>query len=297
MSSGIVLCFLSALSFGLLGSASKAAEKSRCDAFGLVVCSFGWATLFMLLRTCALDSSLSVPARVVWTAIPFGFCAIVAFLAFQKSVSIGKVAVGWLVMNLSSGVPALVSIWLYKEPLTPAKCAAFVFALGSLWCLFKGATLENSSSGAAYQHREQRIGLWLLLMLLILATNGMSAFGLKIIADWGLAKSETFPYLTVWYAAGFFCGMIYLAYKRLRPTWRELVWGGSIAVFSIGGQLAMGRALSSNVPGNIVFPVAMGGSLLLVVMAGRWIFDEKMNRFSSSGIAVGILAVVVLSLS
>jgi drug/metabolite transporter (DMT)-like permease len=297
MSSGIALCFLGALSFGLLGGASKAAERSHCDAFVLVVSSFGWATLFMLLRTFALGNGFSVPGKVAWTAIPFGLCAIVAFLAFQRSIAIGKVAVGWLVMNLSSGVPALISIWLYKESLTPLKCAAFMLALSSLWCLFKGATLENSRSGVPYQDRERRIGLWPLLMLLILATNGMSAFGLKIIAGWGLAKVVTFPYLAVWYAAGFSCGVVYLVYRRLSPSWRDLGWGGAIATFSIGGQLAMGLALESNVPGNIVFPVAMGGSLLIVVVAGRWIFGEKMSRLSTSGVVVGFLAVVVLSLS
>lgn len=297
MSSGIALCILGALSFGLLGSASKAAERNHCDEFVVVVSSFGWATLFMLLRTFALGNGFSMPSRVAWTAIPFGLCAIVAFLAFQRSIAMGKVAVGWLVMNLSSGVPALISIWLYKESLTLLKCAAFALALGSLWCLFKGATLENSRSGAAYQDRKRKIGLWTLLMLLILATNGMSAFGLKIIAGWGLAKAVTFPYLTMWYATGFFCGVVYLVYRRLRPAWSELVWGGAIATFSIGGQLAMGLALASNVPGNIVFPVAMGGSLLIVVVAGRWIFGEKMSRLSTSGVAVGFLAVVVLSLS
>ncbi len=66
----------------------------------------------------------------------------IAYLAFQLSIGIGKVTVGWLFMNLSAGVPALVSIWFYGEKLTPLKSVAFCLALIALFCLFQGNRLE-----------------------------------------------------------------------------------------------------------------------------------------------------------
>jgi len=39
---GMLFCFLGAISFGLLGSALKAAERRKADAAGLVVSAYAW---------------------------------------------------------------------------------------------------------------------------------------------------------------------------------------------------------------------------------------------------------------
>jgi drug/metabolite transporter (DMT)-like permease len=297
MGYGIALCFLGALSFGLLGTASKAAERRNCNASVLIASLFGWAAGFIWLRTLALGKAFLVQPRVVWTAIPFGICAAVAFLAFQRSIAIGKVTVGWLVMNLSAGVPALVSIWLYRERLTLLKCGAFALALASLWCLFRGVGTADSQLEQAADDGRRRAGTWALLMLVILATNGMSAFGLKVIAAWGLSKAFTFPYLTVWYGVGFLCLLISIFFHRVTARAEDLAWGAGMALLSIAGQVAMGMSLGAGVPGNIVFPVTIGGSILVVALTGKWVFHETMNRLSTVGVIVGFLAVVLLSVS
>ncbi len=139
--------------------------------------------------------------------------------------------------------------------------------------------------------------MWLLLMLIILLTNGMSAFGLKVLSAWGLNSSIKFPYLTIWYAAGLLCIGIPMLLKRVKSGLKEAQWGALLAILSIGGQLAMANALASGTPGNIVFPVAIGGSILVVALAGQLFFAEKMHPLSWTGVVVGFLAVVILSIS
>jgi drug/metabolite transporter (DMT)-like permease len=136
------MCLVGAISFGLLGCVSKLAERKRCDPSALVVWLFGWAALTMLVRSLTLTSKAPITWPVVGLGILLGICAAVAYFAFQLSIAIGNVTVGWLVMNLSAGVPALVSIWLYSEKLTVLKSFAFFLALVSLLCLFQGNRLE-----------------------------------------------------------------------------------------------------------------------------------------------------------
>ena len=112
--------------------------------------------------------------------------------------------------------------------------------------------------------------MWFLLMLVILLTNGLSAFGLKLIAEWGLADSVKYPYLTVWYAGGFVALAVPLLFKGMRVGKTEIIWGGVTAALSVGGQVAMAVALTSGVPGHVVFPIAIGGSIFVVAFAGRW---------------------------
>jgi drug/metabolite transporter (DMT)-like permease len=138
---------------------------------------------------------------------------------------------------------------------------------------------------------------WMFLMLIILLTNGMSSFGLKVLTSWGVPDSTKFPYLTVWYAAGFVLIAIPMLLKGVRGGLKEASWGALIAALSIGGQLAMASALGSGLSGSIVFPVTIGGSILVVVLAGSLFFAEKLHPLSWAGIAIGFLAVVLLSVS
>jgi drug/metabolite transporter (DMT)-like permease len=146
MNAGIILCFLGALSFGLCACVSKIADRQRCKPSALIVAVFGWAAAFMLTRTLTLSTGFSLPGKATIVAVVFGISAAVAILAFQTSIAFGKVTVAWLVMNLSAGLPALVSIWLYREKLTLLKGCAFVIALIALACLFQGKRQETEEA-------------------------------------------------------------------------------------------------------------------------------------------------------
>jgi drug/metabolite transporter (DMT)-like permease len=139
----LLFCFLGAVSFGLLGTALKAAERRKADAAGLVVSAYAWPALIMLVRTLLLESSAPIPTKVYVIAVILGICAAVASLAFQVSISIGKVTVGWLMMNLSGGVPVVVSVWMYHERLTMLKVAALLLVLVSICFLSWGQVIEN----------------------------------------------------------------------------------------------------------------------------------------------------------
>ena len=139
--------------------------------------------------------------------------------------------------------------------------------------------------------------VWPLLMLAILLTNGMSSFGLKVLSSWGLPGNMKFTYLAIWYAAGFALIAIPMLWRGVRGGFEEMGWGALIAALSIGGQLAIASALNSGLAGSIVFPVTIGGSILVVVLAGSLFFAERLHPLSWAGIAIGFLAVIFLSVS
>ena len=142
MNLGVLFCILGALSFGLLGSVSKMAERRGCNSSAVVAWLLGWAALFMLGRSLTLSPRVHVTWHVIALGLGFGLCAAIATYAFQRSIEVGKVTVGWLFMNLSAGIPALVSMRMYDEKLTLLKSIAFCLALISLFCLFYGNRLE-----------------------------------------------------------------------------------------------------------------------------------------------------------
>lgn len=139
--------------------------------------------------------------------------------------------------------------------------------------------------------------MWFLLMLIILLMNGISAFGLKVIAGWGLPGTAKFPYLTIWYAAGLASLGIPMILRGVRLRKRELLWGALMAALSIAGQVAMAIALDSDVPGHLVFPITIGGSMFIVALAAWMVFGERMNRFNVIGVTLGFLAIILLGIS
>ncbi len=136
------MCLAGAISFGLLGCTSKLAERRANNPAALVLWLCGLAALAMFARAYTTTNPQTLTWPVAAVAVIFGICGAVAYLAFQRSIEIGNTTVGWLVMNLSAGVPALVSVWLYSEKLTFQKLIAFGLALLSLCCLFQGSRLE-----------------------------------------------------------------------------------------------------------------------------------------------------------
>jgi multidrug transporter EmrE-like cation transporter len=69
-----------------------------------------------------------------------------------------------------------------------------------------------------------------------------------------------------------------------------------MAACSLAGQLGMALALSAGIPGFIVFPVATGGGLILVVTVGVFGFREPMGPLGYLGIATGTCALILLAL-
>jgi drug/metabolite transporter (DMT)-like permease len=295
MNAGLLLCFLGALSFGVLGCASKLAERRGCQASALVILLCGWAALAMLVRSAGLPAPLSLPLKAVAVAAACGICAAVAYYAFLFSIGFGKVAVAWLMMNISSAIPAVVSVFVYGEKLTLLKILALVLVLVALYFIFLGRREEVQSDQSLLPPRKR--AEWFLLMAVILLTNGMSSYGLKVIAAWGLPETDKFPYLTVWYAAGLLSIGVPALARNIRFTWREVSWGSLLAALSLGGQVAMAVALAWGVPGHVVFPIAIGGSVCIVVLGSRLLFGERLNRLTGGGISIGLAAVLLLSLS
>ena len=77
---------------------------------------------------------------------------------------------------------------------------------------------------------------------------------------------------------------------------RELAIAGLMGAASVGGQLSLLTALEMGIPGHVVFPLANGGGLFLVALIGILLFGERVHSYGMLGIALGIVATVLLSL-
>lgn len=134
-------------------------------------------------------------------------------------------------------------------------------------------------------------------MLLAFFANGLGPFGLKILAERGLAEAYRFQYLIAWYGGGLSLMLVALLVARMAPGKWELLLGAMMGVGSFGGQLFSSLALQRSVPGHVVFPATTGGSLFVVPLIGVLLFREKISRYGIAGILTGTAALLLLSVS
>ena len=127
----------------MMACLSKIADRKRCRAQALALCLMGCSTLFMVTWSMILHNGFQIPLKAAGIALGFGVASAVGFLAFLRSVQLGNVTVGWLLMNLACAVPVVISIGVYHEKLSALKIAAFALALLSLLLLFGGQQSDN----------------------------------------------------------------------------------------------------------------------------------------------------------
>jgi drug/metabolite transporter (DMT)-like permease len=138
--------------------------------------------------------------------------------------------------------------------------------------------------------------VWVRAMLLVFFLNGLSPFGLRILAGWGVADKYTSIYLFYWYLGGF-CILGVCAIINRQPLSRlDVAMGLLMSIASIGGQVSMSLALAHGLPGNVVYPVAQS-SVFVVAPGGVLIFHERVGLYGKVGIGLGLIAAILLGFS
>jgi drug/metabolite transporter (DMT)-like permease len=140
-------------------------------------------------------------------------------------------------------------------------------------------------------------GRWFQLMLLACITNGLGAFGLKVLAGRGLTDRYELQYLLVWYLGWLLFGVVVFIGRPFRPRTREILIAAAMGLCSVAGQFFTGLALARDVAGHVAFSISTGGTLFIVALAGILLFKEKVGAYGLAGLVLGILSIIVLSVS
>jgi len=132
-------------------------------------------------------------------------------------------------------------------------------------------------------------------MFICFLTNGLCAFGLRIMTGMGLIETYKLPYILLWYTAGLVLAAAVLLRGRNLADRKELGVGIGLALCSVGGQLGMAGALEYGVPGYVVYQGAACGGLLFVVLTGVLFFKERVTIYGICGIGLGLVALALFS--
>jgi drug/metabolite transporter (DMT)-like permease len=137
---------------GLLGVFHKIADHRRCrpEAINLMIFVVAAVTMFAAsLVGFGPAGMVAIPAAAWITALVCGFLASFATLQFQHGIRHGKISTSWLVINLSTALPTVLSIVLYKEAVTPRRALGLFLAVVALLILWLERAREERVSESA----------------------------------------------------------------------------------------------------------------------------------------------------
>ncbi|MFM8984970.1 MAG: EamA family transporter [Planctomycetia bacterium] len=128
-----------AVALGMLGVFHKVADHRRCRPEAVNFFLFLFAGLLMAAWSVArsgLAQLIFLPRVALLTAAVCGLLASLAILFFQRGIRYGKISTSWLVINLSTIVPTVLSIVLYREAVSPRRALALGLSLVALTLLW-----------------------------------------------------------------------------------------------------------------------------------------------------------------
>jgi drug/metabolite transporter (DMT)-like permease len=131
------------------------------------------------------------------------------------------------------------------------------------------------------------------LIAMCFLMNGLGMIGLKTVSeikhDAAIPIASLFLYMTALLPA-----LIHANADR-KPLEPKSIWIGVMGgIGSAVATVTSGRA-AGLIAGYIVFPVSSGGTLLMMVVTSRLLFKEKIGPYGLAGIAVSVIAIVLLS--
>jgi len=225
----------------------------------------------------------SMPFYLLLFCIVVGAFFIGNFVVYGKSVHTNGVGITIAAMRLSLMVPVLISILMYGEFLSPLKIVGVLLVFGAMILLIpKKNGVKIGKMDAS----------WLLLIIFLL--SGFADASLKIYnEDFSINLNESM-FMGMVFVGAFVIGLV-LCLIRKGPLIKkdEAVLGASIGIPNLYSSIFLIYALNG-ISGAVAFPVVNTINVLGGTFLGLLIWTDTVTTRQWGGIAVAILAIILL---
>jgi len=216
-----------------------------------------------------------------------GFWFIFTYLLMTASTQRSGVTITSLSSKLSVVLPTLAGVFLFREKLNFIATMGIVLALVALVLVVGGKTEGNKSNKTN----------WLLPVLIFFGT-GTGDILMKLTEQQNSKDDMSFMIAFIYFIALLF-GIIIVAYDLIRGNshwqWKSALGGIALGVINFFSTFNVYQAMRcfDNV---VLFPVYNIGVVSLTALTGWLIFKEKLTWKNYLGLAVAIIAVILITL-
>lgn len=249
----------------------------------VVAFSVGWLSDGFVLEAATLVQKDWFASSLILGVMFISLFQLMAVVAQQLGVAIVSVSV-----KMALVIPVIFAISFYGDSTGVIKIAGIVLALLAVYLATRPSNAGRSG---------QMAFIWPLL--LFLGSGFLDAF-LKYNQQELVPQAEHAYFTSILFAMAGFCGILWYAISKalgmaapLRS--KNLLGGLLLGIPNYGSIYFLIRALDQpHLESSAIFPVNNVGIVALSVIAGRYLFAEKLSPANRWGIILALLAIILI---
>lgn len=208
-----------------------------------------------------------------------GILFLVSFVLFQVNTKKNGVVLSAIFMKLGLLVPFVMSILLFGEMPTALQVIGFVIAIAAIIAI--NYQKDDSSSKFSFA------------LIFLLLVGGSADVMAKVFEEYGNdVFSDLFLFYTFAVALVLCIGLV--IWKKEKPGKTEFIYGAIIGVPNFFSSKFLIAALK-DVPAVIAYPTYSVATILIVTLAGVFVFKEKLNKRQWCALVAILVALVLLN--
>lgn len=289
----LILAIMSSASIALI---FKISENGKYNRYRVTTANYFTAFTFSLFLYISSSSHIGIYNAITSTdwyslmliGIPAGCCFFLSFVLYQQSVKDNGASLSAMVGKLGILIPMLASIILWKEIPTITQMIGIILAISAiLYVNFKpSATVNKSKSNGIISQ---------ISLILLFFAGGMAEFSNKLFQKYGQASDKGIFLFIVFFVA--FLISLRLAIKKQKiqgSSWlNDLKMGMLVGIPNMLSSVFLISALN-DVPAALAFPAYSAGSILVVTVLSKGLFNEAITKRAAVGIGMTVIALAII---
>ncbi len=217
----------------------------------------------------------------IFVGVIAGFFFFYSFIYYQKSVKENGVGLSGTFSKIGILIPMIFSIFIWKEYPTPIQWVGILLSLISI-------VMVNLSLDSI---KKFDINKSIILLFLF---GGMAEFSNKIYQKYAISAYKDIFLLSVFLMA-FLISSYYTYREKVRLNKKDILTGIAVGVPNLFSSYFLILSLDT-IPASIAFPTFSAGAILLINLAGFFIFGEKLSRKDKMVVLLILIALVFLNI-
>lgn len=250
-------------------------------------------SLIVLLYLATNREFEALSPLTIHLGLMFGVLFFCAVLVYMKAMENGPLSYSSLLFSFGLLVPIIFGVFFWHEPVSPIQLVGLTLLLLTL------LIGNRSAAGSDTQRLSMR---WFIFAIAAMLGNG-SLMTISKAQQMALTGQEIEEFLILAFGTSAMLSFLLFLYRHYRlkesvSHFRSrrlyllvLVTGISTAV---GNQIAL--YLTGRLPAIVQFPTLSGGIVIMATLYSVVVYRERLTRSNVTGLILGLVALVLLSL-
>lgn len=199
-------------------------------------------------------------------------------------------SVGSIANKMALVIPVVFAILVYNDQVNSLKIIGILLALAGILL----STLKPKTFKENYQKSD------LLFPLILFIGSGFIDTYIKYVEEYLLKDSTEFQlFASFTFLTAFTIGLITIAMNKKHRSFKKQNFIGGLVLGTINfGSIyfLLETFRRSDLESSVIFPFNNVGVVILTTVLSLWIFKEKFNLMNKIGIAISVVAVILIAM-